>query len=156
MNYQITSDTHLGHDRLCELTHRPANFSDMILKRHAAALNPGDVLIHLGDICIGHDAIWHEQLLAHAGPKWLIKGNHDRRSNTWYLSHGWDFVADAIVMNIFGKKILFSHRPQDCFGYDLNIHGHVHARDIEPMSDKHRLIIMEHGYTPFNLRRVVQ
>jgi calcineurin-like phosphoesterase family protein len=63
-----------------------------------------------------------------AGKKWLVKGNHDEKTNHWYLNHGWDFVCDHFSDVYFGKRILFSHEPQayDINLYDVNIHGHLH------------------------------
>ena len=62
--------------------------------------------------------------------KILVKGNHDSKSNSWYLEHGWDFVCEEFKDTLYGKNILFSHYPKVWDGvYDLNIHGHFHNSD---------------------------
>ena len=164
MNYWITTDTHFGHDKLMEYLNRPKGFEDLILRRHQNTIKQGDVLIHLGDICIGNDKHWHAQFMKclPSVKRWLIRGNHDKKTNHWYLNHGWDFVATTIQMRVYGLDILFSHIPQPDSGYDINIHGHSHNNDHhrhEPelkavKSSKHRLVFLEHHYAPVNLRRL--
>ena len=164
MNYWIVTDTHFGHDKLIEYCSRPIGFENLLLKRIGAQVRNEDVLIHLGDICIGNDAEWHLRFMTNvAGKKWLVKGNHDRKSNSWYLGHGWDFVADQIAMRLFGLDIVLSHIPVPDNGYDINVHGHFHNSDHHRheeelkriKTEKHRLVYMEHDYQPKNLRRVV-
>ena len=60
--YWVIADTHFGHCALKEYCNRPEYFDDKMLKNIASAMNSGDVLIHLGDVCIGHDSEWHEDL----------------------------------------------------------------------------------------------
>ncbi len=160
MNYWVTTDTHFGHNRLTELSGRPENFEDLILRKHGNMINKNDVLIHLGDICFYKDTYWHERFMSINKFKvWLVRGNHDKKSNHWYLTHGWDFVAKTIQMNIFGLDILFSHAPQPDTGYDINIHGHFHNNEHRAhetvTNNKHKLIMLEHHYEPQNLRRIV-
>lgn len=162
MNYWLISDTHFGH-RNMELESycsRPKLFEDMIL-RHLLCVKPEDVLIHLGDICIGKDEDWNSTLHTLVkGKKILVRGNHDSKSLTWYTGHGWDFVCDSFSLNICGKNILFSHRPVPENGYDINIHGHCHNnehRDDERTNrGKQILISMElNNYMPYSLRKTV-
>lgn len=164
MNYWIVTDTHFDHDQIIEYCGRPANFAELILKRLKSRVMPGDVVIHLGDICIGSDEVWHQRLMSGlVGKKWLVKGNHDKKTNSWYLNHGWDFVADSMKIRLFGLDIVLSHIPVADNGFDLNIHGHFHNSDHhrhEPelqavKTAKHRLVFMEHDYHPLNLRTIV-
>ncbi len=96
MNYWITTDTHFGHKKLIDEEARPINFESSILKRLKDVLRPDDILIHLGDVSFKDDKKWHSMLIELSPcKKWLILGNHDSHSDTWYMKHGWDFVADA-------------------------------------------------------------
>lgn len=149
MKYWITTDTHLSHYRMIEFG-RPNDFEDRIFKSFSP-LERNDVLIHLGDVCIGRDDYNHKRLLdAIPCKKWLIRGNHDRKSNSWYMSRGWDFMGDRIVLRYGGKNILFSHTPLAFDeNIDLNIHGHLHDNthrdsDFDKVrTDKHILIALE-------------
>lgn len=165
MNVWVTTDTHLGHDAMVEYCGRPKNHSYLILKRHSEMVKPDDILIHLGDICIGNDALWHSNFMGCVpGRKWLVRGNHDKKSDTWYLSHGWDFVGYNILLRKFGIDILLSHIPVGGNGYDVNVHGHFHNSDHrrhEPelsaiKTDRHILVAIENtNLMPVILRRVV-
>lgn len=122
----IITDTHFGHDKMVEYCGRPKNHSDLILK-NLAMIQTGDILIHLGDFCIGNDELWHKLFFEELSGvrKILVKGNHDRKSNNWYLTHGWDFVCDKFSDHFFGNYITFSHIPINGI-QNINIHGHFH------------------------------
>jgi len=164
MNYWIIADTHFGHDKIAECFGRPKDFEIKIFK----ALNivrPQDVLIHLGDFCIGKDAYWHDLFMdkCPANIKWFVKGNHDRKSVSWYLGRGWDCVTERLQLTVFGKTILFSHKPLSSGDYDINIHGHLHTNgqhhhpELDDFVDKHNILIAIEGeYKPVSLRRIVE
>lgn len=110
MKTWLTTDTHFGHFKMVQYCGRPADFSERILVNLGNSVKPGDLLIHLGDFCIGDDGVWHGRYLEDFLPgvkHWLVRGNHDRNSNTWYLGHGWDMVCDSFTLEMFGKRILF-------------------------------------------------
>lgn len=129
MRIWLITDTHFGHDKLIEYG-RPEGFTERIFE-NLNVVKPDDLLIHLGDFCIGNDEKWHTHYMQMLDCKhWLIRGNHDSKSNSWYMSHGWDVVAEYLSIEMFAKKILFSHRPMAWDGYyDVNIHGHFHDTD---------------------------
>lgn len=136
MKYYLITDTHFGHEMLINNNHREVGFEGQILSN---LLNTsGDVLIHLGDICIGNDAYWHEHLMQNTKgfrKKILVRGNHDNKSYNWYYDHGWDFVCETMRLRAFGKELLFSHMPilaeetetRLYHKVDRNIHGHLHG-----------------------------
>jgi calcineurin-like phosphoesterase family protein len=166
MNYWIITDTHLGHEKMKSLCGRPENFSEKILIGLNRTVPCPDVLIHLGDICMKDDEFWHEQIAKWVHCKrWLIRGNHDKKSDVWYLEHGWHVVVESMILHRFGKYIALSHKPLPDFGYDINIHGHFHNNPRERwepelkkiMTDKHRLLVLEDtDYLPVNLERIVK
>jgi len=135
----LITDTHFGHKML--LNHgRPEHFSDLIFENLQKLVQPGDTLIHLGDICIGDDEKWNNcfthLLLSPSIKKILVKGNHDNKSDNWYLDHGWDFVCEMFWGRYFGQQIIFSHIPvkKDAdfaphFQPTMNIHGHFHGNN---------------------------
>lgn len=151
---------------MIEYCGRPEGFEQK-LKKGFEIMKSDDVLIHLGDICIGQDARAHEEFIKPIkSKKWLIKGNHDKKSDTWYLNHGWDFVGNRILLDRYAKKILLSHRPAPDGNYDINIHGHQHnnqAHDLktdaeyrENRHSKQKLLAIEYvGYEPVSLEKFV-
>ncbi len=165
MNIWIITDTHFGHENILKFCNRPKNFEGLILKRLKNNIKEDDILIHLGDVAWREEKSWNEILTAiNVKRKWLIRGNHDKRSISWYLDRGWDFVGDQITLDVYGKKIVFSHVPVVDNGYDLNIHGHFHninKRRHEPelvaiKNDKQFLIMLEHQYMPVALKSIIK
>ncbi len=121
------SDTHFGHKNMVEWALRPVDFEQKLWEAIEAIPADG-ILLHLGDVALGSDALTHERLQKIPCKKWLVRGNHDNHSFSWYLNNGWDFVGDQIILSIYGKSFLFSHMPQPKMdGIEKNIHGHMHG-----------------------------
>ena len=143
MNIWVITDTHFGHEAMHELCGRPVGFEAKILRQITHKVKRDDVLIHLGDICWYKHDYWNEQLReACAGKLWLVRGNHDKKSITWYMGKGWDCVVNQLTLKVFGKIIVFSHKPVET--PHINIHGHLHNKLPHT---KYGLFI-EHEYTP--------
>ncbi len=131
MSIWCFSDSHLGHSNVIKYCGRPENHSEIILENLKNSLTDGDTFIHLGDICMGRDVYWHERLMAvipTGVEKILIRGNHDKRSLTWYLGHGWDKVVVSLDLVEPTKNIAvhLSHYPSEKRFGKFNIHGHFH------------------------------
>lgn len=127
------SDTHFGHSKLVEYGVRPEGFSELILSRYRSI--SADVLIHCGDFCIGNDEEWHDEFMERTNHLFLsrifVLGNHDHKTKTWYMKRGWDMVCDEITLNVYGKSIVFSHKPVlKREGVDINFHGHLHGKGV--------------------------
>ncbi len=106
---------------------RPEDFNEKLWKGFDA-IPDESILIHCGDITMGYDATTHIKLQKYKFKKWLVRGNHDNHSISYYIKNGWDFVADEIVIEMFGSKFLFSHMPlPKREGITKNIHGHLHG-----------------------------
>ena len=160
MNFYVTADTHLGHNK-----YRSNDFQHEIYRQMSYYLRDEDVLIHLGDVCMGKDDT-HNNLFTRSlkGKKWLVKGNHDNKTNSWYIDHGWDFVGDMVQLNMFGKVIFLTHCPMLPTIHDsINIHGHLHdpvashrLKEVEGiLSDNHVLVSIEGDQKIFNLKKLV-
>lgn len=125
--YWIISDTHFNHTKLEEWGGRSGDWQERLWKS-IQAIPQGDILIHLGDICIGNDEEVHYLLNRFPIKKVLVKGNHDNKSSNWYLNHGWDFVCDGLDLLYRGHYLFLSHRPTPpMFHYTMNLHGHTHG-----------------------------
>jgi calcineurin-like phosphoesterase family protein len=166
MKFWIIADMHLGHKKLIEDKLRPEGYSDKILNNIRKTVGIHDILIDLGDVCFEDCGDWHAKLEHLPGKKWLIRGNHDKQTLSWYICHGWDMICDSLFLEIFGKRILFSHVPMKDSGYDINIHGHFHnfsmetVEKIEPdlfkiLTPKHYLVSLEKShYQPISLEYI--
>lgn len=173
MNYWLVSDTHFAHAKLNEWGGREGEWQEK-LYAGIALIPREDVLIHLGDICIGDDVEVHKRLFGEkdtycggfAGgaasrmKSILVRGNHDKKSMQWYIEHGWDFVCDGLELIYMGRYLHLTHRPSRPQGHNMfNIHGHTHGnmhREEEYLEfyDKNYHIDISPelvGYTPIRL-----
>lgn len=136
MKIWATSDTHFGHEKLIQLSNRPVDFGERLLKD--ISQKQGDLLIHCGDFCIGNDQEHIDKFMeASKGfkRKILVRGNHDNKSYSWYLKNGFDHVCEVMQMRICKKEVLFSHmpilrdsyKPSPYYSPVRHIHGHLHG-----------------------------
>ena len=140
MKRWLITDTHFGHHKIIELCGRPVNYEDRLLKG-LMAIPEGDTLFHLGDVCLGNDGDLHNTFITPIPcTKVLIRGNHDRKSDSWYIDHGWDVVLKSAVVRVGGHQVFLSHQPlpeqylwipqnESKLNYTFNIHGHFHNND---------------------------
>jgi calcineurin-like phosphoesterase family protein len=169
MNYIITTDTHFGHKNIMDFGNRPKGFEELILENLEKKANHTNILIHLGDICWSNDRYWNRQLTSMPfKKKWLILGNHDKKSREWYINNGWDIASNRITVIYNNKLISFTHKPVMLLGEDINIHGHFHNINMERVKEKepelydiyqlpnHILLALEHHYTPFSLHHLIK
>ena len=119
----LMTDWHIiKYDKVKKIEY-PNPHQNLILK-YASKIQPDDLLIFLGDICDGEVEDKNKiSMLLHQIPgiKILVRGNNDLFPDSWYTSHGFQYITPKFVWN----HILFTHRPQDN-QYKINIHGHIH------------------------------
>lgn len=164
MKIYLTTDTHFEHKKLVEHNYRPDGFENMILDGFKKA-RYFSTLIHLGDISWKNHAFWADEICNCFTDRILTIGNHDKKNISWYFNNGW-FATKTFTWNIYGERILFSHRPQPYDGkYTMNIHGHFHDmehRKNEPemlaiKNDKQVCLALENNdYQLFDLQKVVE
>jgi len=165
----LITDTHFEHRAMIEFCGRPTDFTRRIVRAWQRDIKPDDLVIHLGDIGNAGRTPRPEvtvqpdiNIAELPGRKVLVRGNHDKASYSWYLSHGWHCVCESMSIQAYGKRLLFSHKPQPFRNdWDLNIHGHFHNCDFrkhEPqlaaiLTPQHLLYALEYdGYAPQLLR----
>lgn len=163
MKAYVISDTHFNHDAIMDYCHRPINHQELLITS-MNQIGKNDLLIHLGDICMGDDASIHANIIKELPcHKVLVMGNHDTKSWSWYMAHGWDFVCDSFKLKYAGKRICFSHKPQPWDGYwEINVHGHLHNlghrdKEFKELKQWHRLYAPElMKYRPIELSEFIQ
>lgn len=149
MIYLIT-DTHLGHENIKKYCDRPDDFEKILESNLKKTVTPDDLLIHLGDVAFKRELI--QKFCKLPGRKILIKGNHDKCTDSFYMSAGFTVVAEEITLNIEGYRLLFSHRPKFGHEADINIHGHFHSLYVPDEMRLYLPLSLEHmGYAPIAL-----
>jgi calcineurin-like phosphoesterase family protein len=130
MNYWLVSDTHFNHARMRESRSRFGDWQGNLWSG-LYTIPEANILIHLGDICIGNeDSINRQLTLTPAKKKILVRGNHDEMPDSWYYGLGWDFVCDGLELVFQKHRVWLSHRPQPPMNHFVrNIHGHTHGNE---------------------------
>lgn len=162
MKAYVISDTHFNHEAIIGYCQRPKDHEKK-LWTGLWSIGKNDLIIHLGDICIGEDLINHDFIKDLPCRKVLVMGNHDSKSWSWYMEHGWDFVCDSFKLKYAGKIICFSHKPQPWDGdWEINVHGHLHnlghrEKEFKELKQWHRLYAPElMNYRPVELSSFIQ
>lgn len=165
MKYYIISDTHFNHDEIIGYCERPQDHEQkMFHSLMRISDHENACLIHLGDFALGNESEAMMKLCQYwMGRKILVMGNHDSKSASWYMEHGFDFVCDSFKLKYCGKIICFSHKPQPWDGdWEINIHGHLHNlghrnKEFKELKQWHRLYSPElMDYQPIELSKFIQ
>lgn len=152
MNFYITSDQHFMHFNIIKYANRPFELSNdgvidnisVIGKNYNSLVQEEDLVFHLGDL--GHGRAQNHENIGHIlsnlkGRKILLKGNHDRWDDSFYLKYFEQVKKYLIVDSTF-----FCHYP--CYEVHDNVqeevqlikvlkgtsctkifHGHIHDKD---------------------------
>jgi calcineurin-like phosphoesterase family protein len=152
----VISDTHLGHTMIQKHCRRPANVDDLILGAWRRLVLPTDLVIHIGDVAFNFYPL-KAAMDSLPGKKILVRGNHDSKSISYYMGHGFDFACDALVLS----GCYFTHKPSEMLpeGCQYNVHGHMHNRvAADYRKYPHcRLFALEHNkYQPMLLERFLR
>lgn len=157
----IISDTHFGHQGMCEFTNddgskvRPWLLSQdadrHMIEKWNATVGKEDKVYHLGDVAF-HSR--HLEIMAMLnGRKVLIKGNHDRLKLSQYIKYFKDIRGVHIL-----DRIILSHipiHPASKARFKGNIHGHTHSNFVLDENGKRdkwyfNVSVEAIDYTPIN------
>lgn len=136
-NIFVLSDNHFNHwniNNLCDRGFKNVvHMNQSMIDRWNQVVKPDDMVINVGDIVYtqGSSDEIANIISVLNGRKILVIGNHDRKTYSWYINNGFDFVCESMTWNYNGKKILFIHNPHEVEPVDYNryhyvIHGHQH------------------------------
>lgn len=136
-NIFLISDTHFGQESI--LQYKDSNgkplrqfssieeMDETIVNNWNSIVQPSDTIYHLGDVVINRKSL---KILSRLnGRKKLIMGNHDIFQNSDYLQyfvrlHGSHKLNNFLLTHI---PVHPDSIPKWC---DANIHGHLHANQI--------------------------
>ena len=134
----VTADQHWNHGRIVEFepvrATLPADHNQVMLERWCETVSADDLLVHLGDVCLGKKEDFTAISSVLPGRKFLIRGNHDRAPAAFYEQHGFTLIPEFWV-DYRGWRVRFQHRPD----YErvhvrcpktLVVHGHVHSKTL--------------------------
>lgn len=131
MKTWFTSDSHLGHKRILELTKRPfASVEEMdeaIIERWNERVAQEDTVYHVGDFAFAEHNLYLPRLNGH---KILILGNHDHK-NRVKKAVGWHSIHEILKVKVDEQSIILCHYGMRVWrnshhGY-LHFYGHSHG-----------------------------
>lgn len=146
-NTWICSDWHFNHDKPFIWKERGFNsvfeMNNEIIKRHNSLVNQDDLVICLGDVCMGGDAYAKDNkklIQSLKGKLIIIQGNHDteNRMKMYAGCYNVQEVVSAKYFSYHKYHFFLSHYPTITSNYDenfslkkkrLNICGHSHTKD---------------------------
>lgn len=159
----LIADTHFGHKNILKLANR--SFLDIdsmdttIIKNWNKKVKKGDKIFILGDVSF-YDLEGTKEIISNLnGHKVLVKGNHDKRKNDFWIETGFQEVSKyPIVLTL--ERIILSHAPIELPLDDFfNIHGHVHnniGNYEDKYPDKYKCVSVERiNYSPILLRDII-
>lgn len=158
MTYFI-ADTHFSEENIRLYENRPfkdiAEMDSALISRWNRVVNEDDEVYVLGDF--GAEGKEKDILNQLNGAKFLIKGNHDVKSNQYYRDAGFAEVYDypIIIKNFW----ILSHEPlyvNKNMPY-ANLFGHVHNSPIiKTYSEQHYCVSVERiNYAPISFDDIV-
>jgi len=176
----VISDTHFLHKNIIGYCGRPFMHDVIMVAHWIKNINDDDTVLHLGDLFMGNATTAKLLLEQLPGDKYMIRGNHDKKSIKWYEEIGFKLVGDfgriywkepiwehlpitdpPYIAETKGKTILFSHEPQVDAPepWDINIHGHIHNNGYPigtPEDKDYRNVSVEVvGYRPVRLSDIL-
>jgi len=163
----FTSDHHFEHTNIIRLAERPFETIDemheTMIRNWNARVLKGDEVYVLGDFYFGKRPERALELLRMLnGQKFLLKGNHDRKTDKWSEPFVW--VRDYHEMTVLEpdgtkQKIVMGHYPflewNKGHRGSWNLHGHCHRK--VPLDPKYRRLdvgVDGHDYSPWSYDEV--
>ena len=108
----IISDTHFFHENIGRYCDRPDGWQETIIANWNHHIQPEEIAFHVGDLALGKRENIEGLAPLLNGKLYLIRGNHDRRSNGFYQRLGITLVHDPYRRDHpSGWTLIFSHRP---------------------------------------------
>jgi len=154
----IISDTYFFHMNIGRYCDRPDGWQETIIKNWNHLIQPDEVVFHVGDLALGKRENIEGLAPLLNGWLYLMRGNHDRRSNAFYQQLGITLVPDPYRMNHpSGLQLVFSHRPIVPLEPGLlNLHGHIHNSPASELGVQHvNLCVEVRGYRPWRLGEIL-
>lgn len=95
----FVSYTHFNHKNIIDYCNRPFNSVDemnnVLIQNWNATVSNNDIIYHLGDFALGRKDTIMEITSNLNGKKYLIRGNHDNWSVSFYESIGFTVLKFA-------------------------------------------------------------
>lgn len=171
----LTSDTHFYHKNVIAYDNRPfkdvEEMNEALIDNWNRVVDDGDLICHTGDFCWKGTKVMGELVKKLKGIKILLRGNHDKKSQSVFENAGFYCCEN----HIFIRDMFIGHYPiyaddeippkwKDSWYKDYKqmvvdsgirkiIHGHVHSNAFVPDDrfDHFNVGTCLHNYTPVSM-----
>lgn len=154
----FTSDTHFGHYNIIKYCNRLVSehtddhtiarnkMTEILITNWNSIVGPKDEVYHLGDVSFYGTNRTKEIVNCLNGRKYLIRGNHDKKDNAYWITMGFEWVRDYFKLKVhtllksdradvpdkqYHQPIVLCHYPLlswDSMAYgSWHLHGHCHG-----------------------------
>ena len=162
----FTSDTHFYHNNIISYCNRPyksvKEMNEALINNWNSVVGKTDIVWHLGDIALGMKSCFQEVVPKLNGTIFLVRGNHDRTSNSFCQDNGISEVfRNPVILN---DRFILSHRPLFITMEDklkkhnlVNLYGHMHDNPDYLTWDKYSacLCVERHNYKPISFTEIL-
>lgn len=166
MIYYI-SDLHLGHTAIIHMCNRPFNsieeMNETLINNWNAKVKATDEVYFLGDfsykIQVSEAVNLFKQL---NGKKYVIKGNHDKKSFIQKLREEnlVEWARDYAEIVDSNHMVILSHCPFETWNGEyhgsIHIHGHIHEKTISYKPNRYNVSVEAINYTPITLDELIR
>jgi calcineurin-like phosphoesterase family protein len=149
----FTADGHLGHANIIKFCNRPFSsieeMDECIIDNWNSVVTKNDAVYYLGDFAW----VRHEEYAKRLnGNKYLIKGNHDYRSNAFYTGRcGFRSVTKRSEISIEKNHLILDHyclRVWNRSHYNSwHLYGHSHGR-LLPIGKSYDVGVDNNNFMP--------
>jgi calcineurin-like phosphoesterase family protein len=159
----VIADNHFGHEAIINHCHRPfkdvIEMNDTMYYNWQRVVRSEDLVLVLGDIGLHNRGLDWERIKSLKGNKVLVRGNHDKKSNHFYLTSGFVFVCNQFVWSkyVFSHTPLIQSDPRSLDKYIYNFHGHIHNKVLADVKSINVSVEQPYiNYTPQLLSRLLE
>lgn len=156
-------DTHFEHFNIIKYCDRPFENADemneVIMTNWNFTVKDDDLVIIFGDLAYGKGSkeVLKSILPQLKGHKFLIRGNHDYETTTWYMRYGIEKVYGPQIWDDKWPNTILSHAPVPCKAPVINIHAHIHNLLHIAEEGIYKCVSVEQiNYTPVNLDKLIE
>lgn len=156
----VTADPHFGHLGMCKFTKydgsklrpwdHPDEMDEALVERWNEVVGDNDRVYLLGDVAFNNRTI--EIVRRLSGRIVLVKGNHDQLKIDKYVD-----LFDDVRAVVQKKGFVMTHvpiHPQCMDRWGVNIHGHLHANQID--DPRYVCVSVErNNFYPVNLQDIL-
>ena len=133
----FTSDLHFYHENIIKAVNRPFDNAEQmnttLIKNWNDRVRPNDEIYILGDFTMKGYTFATETLCQLKGRKHLIKGNHDKFSDSPHFEkYLFESISDYKQIDYMNTKFILFHYPilewNHFFRGSIHLHGHQHNK----------------------------